>query len=551
MSEDKKFNGKNTDSNEIEDVNFANTELARRMSNSSVGTEGYWADQEQGELAVLKEDNTNQYEGEQIQIEQGSFVASKGSIQEILNNIRANGDNDYQTTEDDPISNADNIATIKSELVGNQQQEVSYDGYVHPNEQDTPDTKFTSAEKTADNNNSTISKEGADHAIDVSDSSASENVVEGDSAGAKDSNDDLAGAADTDSSGDDFVAGGQGDDALSGGAGNDTIQGNAGDDLIEGGDGQDILVGGSGNDTVSGGEGDDLVAGCEGNDVLSGGAGNDYLIGGEGEDNIHAGVGDDHIYGGAGSDTVDAGEGDDTIFGGIGDDLIEGGAGDDIIFGDNNQGPVLLENGNYDISSGGGLSISVDSLISTAGYNNSFGHYFADSEGNPISGIINFANVKETLGEGNISSITYSADDVPTGAVQVGFFIIPDGGRQNSITDGDQVTFILNSDGEWTPVLNGEELHGAQGVPAFFSDDNLNSDNLDHTVDSNYSGMQQQLGFEDLVNGGDKDFDDIVMNVTVEGASSDSSNDILSGGAGDDTIFGGSGDDWLSGYLVV
>jgi len=69
-----------------------------------------------------------------------------------------------------------------------------------------------------------------------------------------------------------------------------------------------------------------------------------------------------------GSDTIDAGEGDDTIFGGIGDDVIEGGAGNDVIFGDNNQGPVLLENGNYDISSGGGLSISVDSLISTAGY---------------------------------------------------------------------------------------------------------------------------------------------------------------------------------------
>lgn len=49
--------------------------------------------------------------------------------------------------------------------------------------------------------------------------------------------------------------------------------------------------------------------------------------------------------------------------------------------------------------------------------------------------------------------------------------------------------------------------------------------------------------------GGDNDFDDVVMNVTVEGASSDSSNDILSGGAGNDTIFGGSGDDWLSGGL--
>ena len=72
------------------------------------------------------------------------------------------------------------------------------------------------------------------------------------------------------------------------------------------------------------------------------------------------------------------------------------------------------------------------------------------------------------MGEGNISTITYSADDIPVGAVQVGFFIIPDGDRENSITDGDEVSFIQNSDGEWTPVLNGEELSGVQGVPAFF-----------------------------------------------------------------------------------
>ena len=43
---------------------------------------------------------------------------------------------------------------------------------------------------------------------------------------------------------------------------------------------------------------------------------------------------------------------------------------------------VLLPNGNYSIPHGAAISITLDSISSDAGYNNSFGHYFADSEGN-------------------------------------------------------------------------------------------------------------------------------------------------------------------------
>ena len=359
--------------------------------------------------------------------------------------------------------------------------------------------------------------------------------------------------------GDDWIGGGEGSDSIDGGAGNDTISGGDGADWIGGGEGNDSIDGGAGNDTISGGDGDDWIGGGEGNDSISGGSGNDNLSGGDGDDTQFGGAGNDIMSGGAGEDLMSGGEGNDTMFGNEGndtihgddgDDYIEGGTGNDLLVGDNNQGkqPTLLENGNYSIFAGSGLIISVDSIISTAGYHNSFGHYFADSNGNPISGVISFANVQETLGEGDAVTITYTAGDIPAGAVQLGFFIIPDGDRENSVTDGDEVTFVQNGAGQWASVLNGNELSGVQGVPAFFSNAALNPDNFDHTVHNDLEGIQ--IGFEDLVNGGDNDFDDVVVDVTVEGGgqgTGNSNNDTLQGGEGDDTALGGVGDDSISG----
>ena len=301
-----------------------------------------------------------------------------------------------------------------------------------------------------------------------------------------------------------------------------------------------LILGDDGDDCIDGGEGDDTLLGNAGNDTIFGGSGNDVMSGGTGTDLMSGGTDDDTMPGNEDNDTLHGGDGDDSIVGGTGDDLLVG--------DDNNEGgaqPVLLENGNYSIATGAGLSIAVDSLISTAGYHNSFGHYFEDSNGNLITGVISFANVQDTLGVGDAATITYSAGDIPAGAVQLGFFINPDGDRENTVTDGDFVTFIQNN-GQWTHVLNGDEFSGVQGDPAFFSNEDLNSDNFDHTVHNDLEGLQ--IGFVDLVDGGDEDFDDVVVDVTVEGGDSrsgneGSNNDTLLGGQGDDTALGGVGDD--------
>jgi hypothetical protein len=46
------------------------------MSNTPVGTEGYWTEKEEDELAVISKDRTNKYEDTQTHIEQSSFVDS-------------------------------------------------------------------------------------------------------------------------------------------------------------------------------------------------------------------------------------------------------------------------------------------------------------------------------------------------------------------------------------------------------------------------------------------------------------------------------------------
>ncbi len=352
--------------------------------------------------------------------------------------------------------------------------------------------------------------------------------------------------------GDDIIDGGDGDDQLEGDDGEDTIKGGIGDDVIEGGEGDDQLEGNEGDDTIKGGIGDDVIDGGSGNDQLEGNDGDDTIKGGIGDDVIEGGEGDDQLEGNDGDDTIKGGKGKDILEGQAGNDLLIGGEGDDLLVGDRDTNhvpaPSQLPNGNYDISGKTGFSVTLDSISSTAILENSFGVYFVDDSGNPISGVVNFANVQDTLGVGDPVTINFAADDIPVGAIQLGFFIIPDGyGLNPTLANGDNVTFVQNNEGEWAAFLNGNELQGDQGAPAYFSDQHLNPDNLDHMTSTDQG--QIQVGFEDLLGGGDNDFDDAVVNVTVEGFDPDreENNDTLLGGKGDDTLKGGAGDDILEG----
>ena len=167
---------------------------------------------------------------------------------------------------------------------------------------------------------------------------------------------------------------------------------------------------------------------------------------------------------------------------------------------------LTANHGQYDISAGGEITIDVGYLTVNAGFNSSHGFYIADSNGNPIGGVVMQDNVKDL----DAQSITVNTDDYP-GGVTLGFFIIPDGDRKNAdLSDGDTVTF-QQINGVWTPIYDGTALSG-QSAPAYFSDPSLNPDGFDHFSDSASPGNQN---WEDLFGGGDQDFTDVNTDVTV------------------------------------
>ncbi|MEQ8498820.1 MAG: hypothetical protein RIB84_05455, partial [Sneathiellaceae bacterium] len=265
---------------------------------------------------------------------------------------------------------------------------------------------------------------------------------------------------------------------------------------------------------------------------------------------------------GAGDDVLAGGDGNDTVYGDAGDDLVTGGAGDDLLHGDTGvddgaggaAAPIPAVDGLYDLSgAAGGLAIEIDFHGGSAGYNNSYGYYLADADGNPLGGEVIWANVKTHDG----TTLSLSAEQIGD-ATQLGFFIIPNGADRNpGLADSTAVSF-QQVDGKWTLFADGEALAG-QGVPALFSDSGLNPDGGDYEVDNAAEGNSN---WEDIYQYGDHDFDDVNVTVRIEGLSAGSSgndtllggegadtlageggNDLLDGGAGTDSVHGGSGDD--------
>ncbi len=146
----------------------------------------------------------------------------------------------------------------------------------------------------------------------------------------------------------DKLYGGQGDDHLYGGDGADELRDDVvgafnietfGNDWLEGGNGDDALYAAGGFDTVLGGEGNDYISagGAYGFDVIDGGAGNDNIVFTQG-DQVYCGSGDDTIHYGsvmsqvrlqtdpanAGHSVVVAGEGADSFYCGVLSDLVAG-----------------------------------------------------------------------------------------------------------------------------------------------------------------------------------------------------------------------------------
>ncbi len=338
-----------------------------------------------------------------------------------------------------------------------------------------------------------------------------------------------------------------------------------------------------GNVTIFGGNGDDILWSNIGSDLITGGGGNDIIEGGPGNDNLFGGDDNDQIYGGAGDDTINGDAGNDILYGGT--DL---GLRDiDKDFFDNVSFPDLKERTNIaDLVppgtsalgiAGDNLTLEFDATATLtfregfAGYNNTLGVYRIAADGTIESASVLWANVKAAgLNVAHQIDLPLLEDG---GAFA--FFIIADGDRKNSgysgldITGEGHVKFVydfgganeraakVSDDGTLVSVVydDGATVRLLQGFDYHTTprdgDNAINGDGKTHAVSGSvdeFGSNILRIGFEDLPNLGDADFEDVLFDLDINITRIDSTetgNDILNGGAGDDILYGEGGDDIL------
>ena len=243
-------------------------------------------------------------------------------------------------------------------------------------------------------------------------------------------------------------------------------------------------------------------------------------LGTENEDNITTGDADDHIASRGGADRVVAG---------LGNDFVEGGAGDDHLIGDAPGSAISLTDL---ITMQEDRDVTVTFDYEGAGYRNTVGVYKVDPETGEIRDVEivwENASLEGSGGElvGGVSSAVVSAE----AGDQIGFFLISNGfsandfsqlqdgayqfrnsaGEPATINDTAPLLYFVDAQGGETQLANPIYHTAAYGDRA-----QLNADGIPHTVGLLDSGDGKiQLGFEDLFNGGDKDYDDTVFTVDI------------------------------------
>ncbi|WP_420414967.1 DUF4114 domain-containing protein [Roseibium sp.] len=317
---------------------------------------------------------------------------------------------------------------------------------------------------------------------------------------------------------------------------------------------------------------------------------------------------DDVLTGTRHSDVMSGRFGDDIMTGQNGNDEVWGGTGDDTLYG-NNGNDILYGSGGPDLIDVTGIEIVDDHPVSvvfegeTAGYRNTFGDYKVQDDGLITDVEILWPNASlQGSGGDLVQGESREFLDVEAGD-RIGFFIISNGYNLNNGYQGldldvtqdtenaPELVFRDNDGNQATIHSDGPKLYhiAADGSETWIRTHAYHTAAFDETADLNPDGILHTtgvlkadagtitLGFEDLYNGGDRDFDDSVFTVDIglanslvlnahyqqETDSTDpepepgngntvdeierSDNDVLIGGDGADELHGRSGDDDLSG----
>lgn len=276
---------------------------------------------------------------------------------------------------------------------------------------------------------------------------------------------------------------------------------------------------------------------------ITGTEGDNELIGSEINEFIDAGAGNDTINPGLGNDVVDAGAGDDTIFGGGGDNEIDGGDGIDTVIYSGNQsefkiekiGDVIKVGSNTDTLSNVEFLSFDDGTISATDIKpvdqNSI--ITEDVDGTTIEAIDLTGSVTDKVtvdytisreADFDNEVYFYKIDDI-TGSIG-GVAVGEDGYLEAALTNLISPVFSTSDDNTETGSVEFDA--GSLVVPLIIADGNVdealsgeaevyfsylgsNSDNgtFDHIQLLN----SNTFGFEDLPNGGDGDFNDIIIEI--------------------------------------
>ena len=255
------------------------------------------------------------------------------------------------------------------------------------------------------------------------------------------------------------------------------------------------------------------------------------IVGTSGDDQLNGGNGHEVLSGRGGNDLINSGNGHDIAYGGAGNDEIHGNSGNDTLYG--SGGPSFVNLSAFNITEDYEGSVIFQS--ESAGYKNSLGSYKVSAEGLITDVQFHFPNASLPGSGGNTQSGTTSDLSMQAGD-QLGFFIVANGYSYNNSysdmnfnegqlefrnTDGSIATINSVNPSLWFVDTDGSETklvynayHTAAGVES--GNYQLNPDGIAHTVGlADTDAGLITLGFEDLYNGGDKDFDDSVFSVDI------------------------------------
>jgi Ca2+-binding RTX toxin-like protein len=294
---------------------------------------------------------------------------------------------------------------------------------------------------------------------------------------------------------------------------------------------------------------------------------------------------DDVIRGEGGRDVLGGGDGRDTMFGGGGNDVMAGGNGDDVMVGSNGRTKQTNLNA-FDIveSVTGKVTFEGES----AGFKNTLGMYKIAADGTMTDVKIIFANASLEGSGGKLLAGVSTKDFELSAGERIGFFIVPNAfdqkGMDKLLCDPKATWKLVDMDAEKAGMGNKvlgnvnnyhtklvhvssdgveTDIKSNYGREVFHSTNKsgwLNADGYDHVKGhSDVLEGKVRIGFEDLWNGGDKDFDDCVftLDIGVKNASSiggglgksakGPDHDQMDGGVGNDVMYGVSGNDTMDG----